>query len=45
MLPLQVFDDADWLPDAEFGCCAAMRGPPDSDFADYALVRLDIGEL
>ena len=41
---MQVFDNDDFPPDAEFGCFQMVNGPPDTDFADEALLRLDVGE-
>ena len=41
---MQVFDSDDFPPDAEFGCFQIVRGPPDTEFADQALLRLDVGE-
>ena len=41
---MQVFDNDDFPPDAEFGCFQMVSGPPDTDFADEALLRLDVGE-
>ncbi|KAK9868387.1 hypothetical protein WJX84_004093 [Apatococcus fuscideae] len=41
----KVFESCDWLPDAEFGCCSAVRGPSNSSFSADALVRVDIGEV
>ncbi|KAK9844949.1 hypothetical protein WJX74_008996 [Apatococcus lobatus] len=39
----KVFDDMDWIPEAEFGCCCALQGPAGSGFRTDALVRVDIG--
>ena len=41
---MQVFDNDDFPPDAEFGCFQMVNGLPDTDFADEALLRLDVGE-
>ena len=41
---MQVFDNDDFPPDAEFGCFQMVNGPPDTDFVDQALLRLDVGE-
>jgi len=40
-----VFDNDDYPPDAEFGCFQVVKGPPDSNFANEALLRLDVGKL
>lgn len=45
MSGLQVFDNDDIPPDAEFGCFQAINGPPESDFSNEVLVRLDVGKL
>lgn len=45
MASMQVFDSDDFPPDAEFGCFQMVKGPGDTDFADQALLRLDVGEL
>ena len=42
---MQVFDNNAFPPDAEFGCFQMVKGPPDTDFADEALLRLDVGKL
>lgn len=42
---MQVFDSDDFPPDAEFGCFQMVKGPADTEFADQALLRLDVGEL
>lgn len=42
---MQVFGNHDFPPDAEFGCFQMVKGPPDTDFADEALLRLDVGKL
>ena len=41
---MQVFDNDDFPPDAEFGCFQMVNGLPYTDFADEALLRLDVGE-
>ena len=41
---MQVFESEDSPPDAEFGCFQIVYGPPSSDFAEEALLRLDVGE-
>ena len=41
---MQVFDNDDFPPDAEFGCFQMVNGAPDTDFADEALLKLDVGE-
>ena len=41
---VQVFDNDDFPPDAEFGCFQVVMGPPDTDFANDALIRLDVGK-
>ena len=41
---MQVFDNDDFPPDAEFGCFQMVNGPQDTDFAEEALLRLDVGE-
>lgn len=43
-LTLQVFENGDAPPDAEFGCFQIVYGPPDSEYAEEALLRLDVGE-
>lgn len=40
-----MFDNDGFPPDAEFGCFQVVKGPSDTDFADVALVRLDVGKL
>jgi len=42
---VQVFDNDDFPPDAEFGCFQVVMGPPDTDFANDALIRLDVGKF
>ncbi len=42
---VQVFDNDDFPPDAEFGCFHVVMGPSDTDFANDALIRLDVGKL
>ena len=42
---MQLFDSGDCPPDAEFGCFQMVKGLPDTDFADEALLRLDVGRL
>lgn len=44
VVTLQVFEDDDAPPDAEFGCFQIVYGPPNSDFAEEALLRVDVGE-
>lgn len=41
---MQVFDNDDFPPDAEFGCFQMVNGAPDTEFAEEALLRLDVGE-
>ena len=43
MSPDQAFGDPVEPPDAEFGCFAAIYGPPGSEHAAAALLRADIG--
>lgn len=43
MVPDQAFEDPVEPPSCEFGCFAAMYGPPGSGFEDQALLRVDIG--
>ena len=39
----QAFEDIVDPPCAEFGCFAALYGPPGSGLEDQALLRVDIG--
>ncbi|KAL0034074.1 hypothetical protein WJX79_007286 [Trebouxia sp. C0005] len=41
----QVFDNDEFPPDAEFGCFQVVMGPLDTDFANDALIRLDVGDI
>lgn len=41
---LQVFDSAASSLDAEFGCCALVYGPQDTEFEREALLRVDLGD-
>ena len=42
---VQVFDNDEFPPDAEFGCFQVVMGPLDTDFANDALIRLDVGKF
>lgn len=44
VLGMQVFGNDEYPPDAEFGCFQVVLGPLESDFAEQALLRLDVGE-
>ena len=38
-----MFSDPDWPLEVEFGCFAAVGGPPRSGWAHEMLLRVDIG--
>ena len=40
---VQVFKDPSNPPDKEFGCFAAVFGPPGTEWQDKALLRIDVG--